>query len=111
MPAQVRVDGGESTHSLGSQSEGSMSSLQRLPYQPGELGFLYKAFIYEGFGVGKRVGFKALCFMGGNNLCRVGGERQYGKPLFPPFFSFHTSRERVHTYLPSAVALPLLSNY
>ena len=38
MPAEVNMELGgerESTHSLGSQSEGSMGSLQRLPYQPG----------------------------------------------------------------------------
>ena len=34
MPAQIRMDSG-STHSLGSQSQGSISSGQRPPYQPG----------------------------------------------------------------------------
>ncbi len=40
MPAEVDMElgggeGGGERESLGSQSEGSMGSLQRLPYQPG----------------------------------------------------------------------------
>ena len=39
MPAEVDMELGGERESLGSQSQGSMGSLQRLPYQPGKFGY------------------------------------------------------------------------